>query len=114
MKNKTTTVIVLFIITTMIVFIPLFVMPSAAFEGTDTSGSEVINEASGGTYEPWFKPVLETFTGGELSGEIETLFFCIQTGIGVGIIAYCFGYLYARKKYGGDNTGDKAVEKTIA
>jgi cobalt/nickel transport protein len=114
MKNKTTTVIVLSIITTVIVFIPLFVMRGADFEGTDTIGSEMINEANGGIYEPWFKPVLETFTGGELSGEIETLFFCIQTGIGVGIIAYCFGYLYARKKYGGDTMDEKAVEKPIA
>jgi cobalt/nickel transport protein len=103
MKNKTTTVIVLIIITTVIVFIPLFVIHGAAFEGTDTIGSEMIKETSGGTYEPWFKPVFESFFGGELPGEIETLFFCIQTGIGVGIIAYCFGYLYARKKYGGDN-----------
>jgi cobalt/nickel transport protein len=114
MKNKTTTVIVLIIITTVIVFIPLFTMRGAAFEGTDTIGSEMIKEASGGTYEPWFKPVFEMFTGGGLPGEIETLFFCIQTAIGVGIIAYCFGYLRARKKYGGDNAEDKAVGKTIA
>ncbi len=48
-------------------------------------------------------PVLETLIGGELPGEIESLFFCVQTGIGVGIIAYSFGYLAARKKYKGDN-----------
>lgn len=29
--------------------------------------------------------------GGELPGEVESLFFCIQTGIGVGIIAFVMG-----------------------
>ena len=37
--------------------------------------------------------------GGELPGEVESLFFCLQTGLGVGVIAYGFGYLTARKKY---------------
>lgn len=60
-------------------------------------------ESIQGNYEPWFTPVLETLIGGELPGEIESLFFCVQTGIGVGIIAYSFGYLAARKKYKGDN-----------
>ena len=37
--------------------------------------------------------------GGELPGEVESLFFCLQTGLGVGVIAFGFGYLVARKKY---------------
>ncbi|MDR0459664.1 MAG: hypothetical protein LBG68_04255, partial [Coriobacteriales bacterium] len=56
----------------------------------------------------WFEPVLETLIGGELPGEIESLFFCIQTGIGVGIIAYSFGYLVARKRFGGNAAGNLA------
>ena len=35
--------------------------------------------------------MLETLIGGELPGEVESLFFCIQTGIGVGIIAFIMG-----------------------
>ena len=31
--------------------------------------------------------------------EVESLLFCVQTGIGVGIIAFGFGYLVARRKY---------------
>jgi cobalt/nickel transport protein len=59
---------------------------------------EIVNEITGG-YEPWFTPVIESLIGGKLPHEMETLLFCVQTGIGAGIIAFCFGYLAARKKY---------------
>ena len=36
---------------------------------------------------------------GELPGEVESLFFCIQTGIGVGIIAFVMGRFVERKKW---------------
>lgn len=42
---------------------------------------------------------MEKVIGGEIPGEIESLLFCVQTGIGVAIVAYGFGYLVARKKY---------------
>ena len=58
-----------------------------------------MEEIQGEAYEPWFTPVLETLLGGELPGEIESLLFCIQTGVGVGVLAYGFGYFVARKKY---------------
>lgn len=102
MKNKTRTVIVLIAVTILIALGPLFVLRGAPFEGSDGAGSEMVDEVTGGTYEPWFTPVLEVAIGGELPGEMESFFFCLQTGIGVGIIAYCFGYLVARKKYGGE------------
>ena len=41
---------------------------------------------------------MENLIGGEIPGEIESLIFCVQTGIGVGILAFCFGYLVARKE----------------
>lgn len=59
----------------------------------------MVEQIRGEAYEPWFTPVLEQAIGGELPGEIESLLFCVQTGIGVGVIAYGFGYLVARKKY---------------
>ena len=59
----------------------------------------MVEEIQGEAYEPWFTPVLETLLGGELPGEIESLLFCIQTGVGVGVLAYGFGYFAARKKY---------------
>jgi len=100
MKTKSTTVVILIALAGLLILAPLFIFRGAQFEGSDGQGSEMIAEITGGKYEPWFEPVLETLIGGELPGEMETLFFCIQTGIGVGIIAYCFGYLVARKKYG--------------
>ena len=56
-----------------------------------------------GEYEPWFTPVLEDFLGKEIPGEVESLLFCVQTGIGVGIIAFCMGRLVERKKWQNDN-----------
>lgn len=85
----------------LIALTPLFVLKDAGFGGSDDAGSRMVETVRGGDYEPWFTPVLERLTGGELPGEVESLFFCIQTGIGVGVIAFAFGYLVARKKYSG-------------
>lgn len=100
-KNKITAFILTALIL-LIALVPLFALKGAEFGGSDDAGSQIV-ESIQGNYEPWFTPVLETLIGGELPGEIESLFFCVQTGIGVGIIAYSFGYLAARKKYKGDN-----------
>ena len=105
MKKRTTTVVILIVLTALVILFPLFLLQGAEFEGSDGQGSEMVEEIMGGDFEPWFEPVLETLIGGELPGEMETLFFCIQTGIGVGVIALCFGYLIARKKYGKDDEG---------
>ena len=42
--------------------------------------------------------MLEQVLGGELPGEVESLFFCLQTGIGVGVLAFGFGYLVGRSR----------------
>lgn len=97
-KNKRT-VFILLIIVLLIAIVPLFALKGAEFGGSDDAGSKVIQEIAGKNYEPWFTPVLETAIGGELPGEIESLIFCVQTGLGVGVLAYAFGYLVARKKY---------------
>ncbi len=97
-KNKKT-VIVLLIIAVAIAVIPLFALKGAEFGGSDDAGSVMIEKIQG-DYTPWFTPVLETLLGGELPGEVESLIFCIQTGIGVGIFAFIMGRLYERKKLG--------------
>ncbi len=43
-------------------------------------------EEINGEYEPWFTPVLEKYIDGEIPGEIESLLFCIQTALGVGVV----------------------------
>ena len=85
----------------LIALVPLFALKGAEFGGSDDAGSQMVEAIRGESYEPWFTPVLEQIIGGELPGEVESLFFCLQTGLGVGVIAFGFGYLVARKKYSG-------------
>ncbi len=83
----------------LIAVIPVIALKDAEFGGSDDAGSVMVEEIHG-EYTPWFSPILETFLGGELPGELESLIFCVQTGIGVGIIAFLMGRLYERKKLG--------------
>ena len=83
----------------LIAVIPVIALKDAEFGGSDDAGSAMVEEIHG-EYTPWFSPILETFLGGELPGELESLIFCVQTGIGVGIIAFFMGRLYERKKLG--------------
>lgn len=96
-KNKKL-VIVLLLIAVLLVIVPVIALPGAEFGGSDDAGSEMVEEVTGQPYEPWYTPVLEQFLGGELPGELESLLFCVQTGIGVGIIAFFMGRLVERKK----------------
>lgn len=103
-KNKKT-VIVLLIAAVLIAVIPLFVKKGAEFGGSDDAGSVMVEEIHG-EYEPWFTPVLETVLGGEIPGEVESLIFCLQTGIGVGIIAFFMGRFVERKKWQKDEAAE--------
>lgn len=96
-KNKKL-ILGLLIAAVLIVFIPLFALKDAKFGGSDDAGSVMVEEIHG-EYEPWFTPVLETMIGGELPGEVESMLFCVQTGIGVGIIAFVMGRFVERKKW---------------
>lgn len=99
MTKNTKTVIILLLAIILIALVPLFALRGAEFGGSDDAGSVMVEEITGTEYEPWFTPVLETMIDGELPGEVESLFFCIQTGIGVGIVAFCMGRLVERKKW---------------
>ena len=96
MKKK---VILLLILVVLIAFIPLFALKEAEFGGSDDAGSQVVEEVDSG-YEPIAEPILENLIGGELPGEVESLLFCIQSSIGVGIIAFFMGRFVERKKLG--------------
>lgn len=97
LKKDAKTVIILLVLVVLIVVIPLFALKGAEFGGSDDAGSTKIEELQG-EYEPWFTPVFERALNGEIPGEIESLLFCVQTGIGVGIIAFIMGRLVERKK----------------
>ena len=101
-KNLKTALILLLIVVAM-TLLPFAVARGAEFGGTDDAGSQMVNQIRGEEYQPWFTPPLETLLGGELPGEIESLLFCLQTGIGVGVLAFGFGYYTARKKYARKN-----------
>ncbi|MEF9917712.1 MAG: energy-coupling factor ABC transporter substrate-binding protein [Eubacterium sp.] len=102
-KNKKT-VIIMLVVVVLIAVVPLFMLKGAEFGGSDDAGSTMISEIQGSEYEPWFTPVLETMINGELPGEVESLVFCLQTGIGVGIMAFFMGRLVERKKLGKENS----------
>lgn len=99
MKKKRNVVIVLLATAILIALVPLFALKGATFGGSDDAGSQMVNTIKGEDYKPWFTPVLETWIGGELPGEVESLIFCVQTGIGVGVIAFLMGRLVERKKH---------------
>lgn len=82
-------------------FLPLFALKDAEFGGSDDAGSAVVEEVDS-SFEPIAAPLIETILGGELPGEVESMLFCVQTGIGVGILAFCMGRLVERKKLGKD------------
>ena len=98
-KSNKKLVTILIIVSLLLIVVPFIAVKGAEIGGSDDAGSQMVNEVTGKEYTPWFTPILENFIGGEIPGEIESLIFCVQTGIGVGIISYCFGYLAARKKY---------------
>lgn len=95
MKKKVTLAL---LIICLIVFVPLFVLKDSAFHGSDDAGSAVVEEVNS-SYEPWTAPVFEKLLGRELPQETETLLFCVQTGIGVGVIAFILGRFVERKKW---------------
>ena len=104
MSKDKKTVIILLIVAVLIAVIPFLALKGAEFGGSDDAGSVMVEEIKGEEYEPWFTPVLENLIGGEIPGEIESLLFCIQTGIGVGIIAFFMVRFYERKKLSKDGS----------
>ena len=83
----------------LIAFVPLFALKDAEFGGSDDAGSVVVEEVDS-SFEPIAAPVLEVLLGHEIPGEVESLLFCVQSSIGVGIIAFVMGRFVERKKLG--------------
>ena len=96
MKKK---VITLLVIILLIAFIPLFALKDAEFGGSDDAGSQVVEEVDS-SFQPIAEPILEKRLGHELPGEVESLLFCVQSSIGVGVLAFFMGRFVERKKLG--------------
>ena len=65
----------------------------AEYGGADGEAEGVIDELTGGTYEPIANPIWEP-----PSGEIESLLFSLQAAIGALVIGYYFGYYKGKKQ----------------
>ncbi len=89
--------VILISICVLLALVPLFALKDAEFGGSDDAGSEAIAEINK-DYKPWAEPVLEKMIGGELPGEVESLLFCVQTGIGIGVLAFFLGRFVQRSK----------------
>ncbi|WP_440947409.1 energy-coupling factor ABC transporter substrate-binding protein [Methanosarcina sp. T3] len=91
----------LIVLAIFLIFAAQFVYMSsttdAEYGGADGEAEGVINEITGGTYEPIAEPIWEP-----PSGEIESLLFGLQAAIGAGIIGYFFGYYRAKSRYEND------------
>ena len=96
MKKK---VITLLVIILLIAFIPLFALKDAEFGGSDDAGSQVVEEVDS-SFQPIAEPILEKMLGHELPGEVESLLFCVESSIGVGVLAFFMGRFVERKKLG--------------
>ncbi|MDO5846518.1 MAG: cobalt transport protein CbiN [Methanocorpusculum sp.] len=44
-------------------------------------------------YEPWFTPIWEP-----TSGEIESMFFCLQAALGSAVVFFLLGYWYGQSR----------------
>ena len=97
-KRNKILVAVLLLFCVLLAAAPVLTLRGAAFGGSDDAGSVKVAEITGEEYEPWFTPVFEQMLGGEVPGEVESLIFCVQTGSGVGVIAFFLGRFVERKK----------------
>lgn len=96
--SKRKKVILLLTIAALIAIIPFFALKGAEFGGSDDAGSKVVSQITGTEYEPWATPVMETWIGGEIPGEVESLLFCLQTAIGAGVLFFFLGRFVERTK----------------
>ncbi|CCG07435.1 energy-coupling factor ABC transporter substrate-binding protein [Pararhodospirillum photometricum] len=89
---------IIFALVVGILLLPLL-MPSlkdAEFSGADSQAEGVIT-ALAPDYQPWFESLWEP-----PSGEIESLLFALQAGLGAGILGYVLGF--HRGRAGKDHT----------
>lgn len=93
------TVIAWILVIVLIAFVPLFMLKDAEFGGSDNAGSDVVAEVDSG-FTPIAEPLIEKALGHEIPGEVESLLFCVQSSIGVGVIAFIMGRFVERKKLG--------------
>lgn len=71
---------------------PLLLLRDAEFGGADVEAKNAIQEVNP-NYQPWVKPVFEP-----ASGEVESLLFAVQAGLGAGVMGYVLGLYRGRRE----------------
>ena len=94
MSRKLELIVLAIILIFAVQFVYMSSTTDAEYGGADGEAENVINEITGGTYEPNAEPFWEP-----PSGEIESLLFGLQAAIGAGIIGYFLGYYRAKSRY---------------
>lgn len=82
---------ILAVLLVLIIAVPLLFKGGSEFGGSDGEAEEAISEIDE-NYEPWFESFYEP-----PSSEIESLFFCIQSAIGAGIVGFALGRITSKK-----------------
>ncbi|MCC8160560.1 MAG: energy-coupling factor ABC transporter substrate-binding protein [Oscillospiraceae bacterium] len=82
---------ILAVVLVLIIAVPLLFMGGSEFGGSDGEAESAISEIDS-SYEPWFESPWEP-----PSGEIESLFFCVQAAIGAGIAGFVLGRVTSKK-----------------
>lgn len=82
---------ILLVILVLIIAVPIIFLKDAEFGGADGNAEEAITQIQE-DYEPWFESLWEP-----PSGEIESLFFCVQAALGAGIVGFVLGRVTAKK-----------------
>lgn len=83
---------ILAILLIVIIAVPLLFMGGHEFGGSDGEAEEAITEIQE-DYEPWYEPFWKP-----PSGEIESLFFCLQAALGAGIVGFVLGRVTSKGK----------------
>jgi cobalt/nickel transport protein len=94
MSRKLELIVLAIVLIFAIQFLYMSSTTDAEYGGADGEAEGVINEITGGTYEPIAEPIWEP-----PSGEIESLLFGLQAAIGAVVIGYFLGYYRAKKNY---------------
>lgn len=97
----------------ILIFIASFIYVSSngvhEWSGADAEAEDVISELTGGSYEPWFQSIYRP-----PSGEIESLLFALQAGVGSLIIGYFLGYYRAVARMRGREAAKEPEGKSDA
>jgi cobalt/nickel transport protein len=97
----------LVLITVMVVLFvaPLALNPGAKYSGSDDQGGELIEQIQP-SFKPWIQPWWQP-----PSSEIQSLLFCVQTGLGALIIGYYIGVFKAGSGVTKDDSKSKCQSK---